>query len=109
LTFRDYTYYTPDIDPLNQEPTPQEYLPESLAYFHLDHLGTPIEMTDQTGNTVWEASYKAWGEVETVSGSLKPLQNLLASLNFVSGCLKIPATKSPKSHHTKRDFPFQAA
>ena len=71
LTFRDYTYYTPDIDPLNQEPTPQEYLPDGLAYFHLDHLGTPIEMTNQTGNTVWEATYKAWGEVETVSGSLK--------------------------------------
>ena len=71
LTFRDYTYYTPEIDPLNQEPTPQEYLPDSLAYFHLDHLGTPIEMTDRTGKTVWEASYQAWGEVEMVSGSLK--------------------------------------
>ena len=71
LTFRDYTYYTPEIDPLNQEPTPQEYLPDSLAYFHLDHLGTPIEMTDRAGKTVWEASYKAWGEVEMVSGSLK--------------------------------------
>ena len=71
LTFGDYTYYTPEIDPLNQEPTPQEYLPDSLAYFHLDHLGTPIEMTDRTGKTVWEATYQAWGEVETVSGSLK--------------------------------------
>lgn len=71
LTFRDYTYYTPEIDPLNQEPTPQAYLPDSLAYFHLDHLGTPIEMTDRTGKTVWEATYQAWGEVETVSGSMK--------------------------------------
>ena len=71
LTFRDYTYYTPEIDPLNQEPTPQEYLPDSLAYFHLDHLGTPIEMTDRAGKTVWEATYQAWGEVEMVSGSLK--------------------------------------
>ena len=66
-----YIYYTPEIDPLNQEPTPQEYLPDSLAYFHLDHLGTPIEMTDRTGKTVWEATYQAWGEVEMVSGSLK--------------------------------------
>ena len=71
LTFRDYTYYTPEIDPLNQEPTPQEYLPDSLAYFHLDHLGTPIEMVDRAGKTVWEATYQAWGEVEMVSGSLK--------------------------------------
>ena len=71
LTFRDYTYYTPEIDPLNQEPTPQEYLPDSLVYFHLDHLGTPIEMTDLTGKTVWEATYQAWGAVEMVSGSLK--------------------------------------
>ena len=71
LTFRDYTYYTPEIDPLNQESTPQEYLPDSLAYFHLDHLGTPIEMVDRAGKTVWEATYKAWGEVEMVSGSLK--------------------------------------
>ena len=46
-------------------------MPDSLAYFHLDHLGTPIEMTDRVGKTVWEASYQAWGEVEMVSGSLK--------------------------------------
>ena len=71
LTFRDYSYYTPEIDPLNREPAPQENLPDSLVYFHLDHLGTPIEMTDRTGKTVWEATYKAWGEVETLSGSLK--------------------------------------
>lgn len=35
---------------------------EAYGYFHTDHLGTPIRATNQQGDTVWSASYDAFGE-----------------------------------------------
>ena len=35
---------------------------EQVYYYHLDHLGTPIEMTDQNQNVVWQASYDPFGQ-----------------------------------------------
>jgi RHS repeat-associated protein len=32
-------------------------------YYQVDHLGTPLELFDTDGITVWSAKYKAWGEV----------------------------------------------
>jgi RHS repeat-associated protein len=32
-----------------------------FAYYHHDHLGTPIQATDKTGRIVWAASYEAFG------------------------------------------------
>jgi RHS repeat-associated protein len=40
-----------------------------LYYFHTDQIGTPLEMTDVDGQIVWQATYKAWGEVETLAVS----------------------------------------
>ena len=54
--------YDPDKDPLLQEPAQPETQPE-LVYYHLDHLGTPIAAGDENGKTVWQATYKAWGEI----------------------------------------------
>ena len=34
---------------------------EQVYYYHLDHLGTPIMMTDQSQNIVWQASYDPFG------------------------------------------------
>ncbi|WP_339507046.1 RHS repeat domain-containing protein [Pseudomonas sp. EA_15y_Pfl1_P102] len=36
----------------------------SLYYFHTDQIGTPLEVTSAQGDLVWQARYKAWGEVE---------------------------------------------
>ena len=38
-----------------------------LYYFHTDQIGTPLEMTDVDGRIVWQATYKAWCEVETLT------------------------------------------
>jgi RHS repeat-associated protein len=38
-----------------------------LYYFHTDQIGTPLEMTDVDGSIVWQATYKAWGEVGTLA------------------------------------------
>ncbi|MFJ3485590.1 RHS repeat-associated core domain-containing protein [Pseudomonas sp. NPDC090202] len=42
---------------------------QKLYYFHTDQIGTPLEMTDVDGQIVWQATYKAWGEVETLNVS----------------------------------------
>ena len=40
---------------------------KKLYYFHTDQIGTPLEMTDVDGQIVWQATYKSWGEVETLA------------------------------------------
>ncbi|MDQ0044216.1 RHS repeat-associated core domain-containing protein [Variovorax boronicumulans] len=35
---------------------------ENIHFYQCDHLGTPLELTDEAGNIAWEANYKAWGE-----------------------------------------------
>ena len=32
-----------------------------VYYYHLDHLGTPREMTDVRGRIVWSGRYRTWG------------------------------------------------
>jgi RHS repeat-associated protein len=34
-----------------------------VYYYHLDHLGTPRELTDATGTIVWSARYRAYGSL----------------------------------------------
>jgi RHS repeat-associated protein len=36
---------------------------------HSDHLGRPIRMTDGTRATVWQATWKPWGEPQSITGS----------------------------------------
>lgn len=40
-----------------------------VFYFHNDHLGTPELMTDESGNAVWEATNKPFGEANVKSTS----------------------------------------
>jgi len=35
---------------------------DDVWFYHCDQLGTPQEMSNQTGAIVWKAQYKAWGE-----------------------------------------------
>jgi len=37
----------------------------ALYYAYNNHLGAPISLTDQLGNTVWEVSYSPFGETTT--------------------------------------------
>jgi RHS repeat-associated protein len=52
--------YEPGSDESGKEPSPLE----SIHYYQCDHLGTPMEMTDEGGGIAWEANYKAWGEAK---------------------------------------------
>ncbi len=47
----------------------------NVFYYHNDHLGTPQKMTDATGQVVWSADYKPFGEttitVSTLTNNLR--------------------------------------
>ena len=38
---------------------------DDVWFYHCDHLGTPQEMSDQSGAVIWKAEYKAWAECKT--------------------------------------------
>jgi len=42
-----------------------------LYYYHLDHLGTPQLMTDESGAVVWSADYMPFGEAEVTVGGME--------------------------------------
>ena len=49
---------------------------DELYHYHLDHLGTPRELSDSSGKIVWKAHYKTYGnvarqEVEEVENNLR--------------------------------------
>ncbi|WP_246797609.1 RHS repeat-associated core domain-containing protein [Burkholderia perseverans] len=56
--------YTPEDDPLQHVPEAQGEA--RVMFYHCDQIGTPLMMTDEAGEVVWEASYKAWGETREV-------------------------------------------
>ncbi len=56
--------YVPEDDPLQK--VPQRRADAKLFYYHCDQIGTPQLLTDDDGDVVWEASYKAWGEAREV-------------------------------------------
>jgi len=48
----------------------------SIYHYHLDHLGTPRELTDSQGKIVWSARYRAYGnlalaDVEEIENPLR--------------------------------------
>ena len=53
-----------------------------LSWYHCDHLGTPQEMTDQNGQIVWSADYKAWGEILEYRSDTAKQQGLNNPIRF---------------------------
>jgi RHS repeat-associated protein len=47
-----------------QEIKQQEQTPVEIHFYHCDHLGTPIALTDRNGKIVWAAKYDPWGNIE---------------------------------------------
>ncbi|WP_163133847.1 RHS repeat-associated core domain-containing protein [Agarivorans sp. Alg241-V36] len=38
-----------------------------IYHYHLDHIGTPIRLSDEQGKIVWQANYQAYGAIEQLS------------------------------------------
>ena len=49
---------------------------EKIYYYHNDHLGTPIKLTDQSQNVVWSWQYGPFGEEPLTMNSNTISQNL---------------------------------
>jgi RHS repeat-associated protein len=60
-----YMYEPGSYAPLARVDQNEGEAAQKVYYFHTDQIGTPLEMTDVEGSIVWQATYKAWGEVET--------------------------------------------
>jgi RHS repeat-associated protein len=56
--------YVPEEDPLQK--VPERRGDAAVFYYHCDQIGTPQLLTDDDGDVVWEASYKAWGDAQEV-------------------------------------------
>ena len=63
---------------------------------HTDHLGRPTRMTDAARATVWQASWKPWGEIENISGTI------LNNLRFPGQYFQIE-TNLAYNHHRHYD------
>lgn len=48
------------------DPLFQRTIAGELYYYHNDHLGTPQQMVDATGNIVWSAQYAAFGKTHVI-------------------------------------------
>jgi RHS repeat-associated protein len=64
-----YIYEPGSYAPLARVDQNEGETEQKLYYFHTDQIGTPLEMTDVEGQIVWQATYKAWGEIESLSVS----------------------------------------
>ena len=59
---RDQAGNTKEYVWLDQRPLARIDNGTSIYYYHVDHLGTPQMMTDQSGTTVWRADYEPFGK-----------------------------------------------
>nr|WP_276554525.1 RHS repeat-associated core domain-containing protein [Pseudomonas peradeniyensis] len=74
-------HYDIDRDPLWQyEPTATPFA--ALAWYQCDHLGTPMELTDENGQIAWRGVYKAWGMAEEESSDSARWANIRNPLRF---------------------------
>lgn len=49
----------------------QRAAPDSLAWIHADHLGTPIAVTDEAGRVVWRGDLDAFGRLARERGGFE--------------------------------------
>ena len=44
---------------------------QKVYFYHTDAAGTPMSMTDASGNVVWQADYKPFGEEQSITESIE--------------------------------------
>lgn len=52
----------PHIPAVIEETLPRRW---QIRYYHNDQIGTPCELTGETGEILWSATYRAWGNTLT--------------------------------------------
>ncbi len=46
----------------------QQGTKENIYYYQLDQIGTPMELTNEAGHTVWSANYSGFGRAKVANG-----------------------------------------
>jgi RHS repeat-associated protein len=73
--------YDIDHDPVWQhKPTPVTF--SAVAWYQCDHLGTPMELTDEYGNIAWAGTYKTWGLAKEQRSETAKRADIRNSLRF---------------------------
>ena len=65
---------------------------DTVAYYHHDQLGTPIQATDRGGNVVWAASYNAFGRATITTPAATPERPIIVSVLRLPGQVEDPET-----------------
>jgi RHS repeat-associated protein len=58
---------------IRSEQTGEGEQTESIYYYHLDHIGTPLELTDEQGRIVWQANYTGFGQARIINSGITNL------------------------------------
>jgi RHS repeat-associated protein len=58
---------------IRSEQTGEDEQTESIYYYHLDHIGTPLELTDEQGRIVWQANYSGFGQARIINSGITNL------------------------------------
>ncbi|MGE0331374.1 MAG: RHS repeat-associated core domain-containing protein [Ramlibacter sp.] len=54
----------------------------TVAYYHHDHLNTPMQATDKAGNVVWAASYSAFGKATVITAPTQDKPTITSNLRL---------------------------
>jgi RHS repeat-associated protein len=58
---------------IRSEQTGEGEQTELIYYYHLDHIGTPLELTDEQGRIVWQANYTGFGQARIINSGITNL------------------------------------
>jgi len=62
-------------DAIRFAPAGPSFYEHTTSYFHVDHLGTPQKLTDESQNVVWSADYEPFGKATvTIDDVVQPLR-----------------------------------
>jgi RHS repeat-associated protein len=74
-----------------------------FAYYHHDHLQTPLQATDKQGRIVWSATYNAFGQASTTTPAASAGQRVVESLLRFPGQLEDAETGLHYNFHRYYD------
>jgi RHS repeat-associated protein len=58
---------------IRSEQTGEGEQTESIYYYHPNHIGTPLELTDEQGRIVWKANYSGFGQARIINSGITNL------------------------------------
>ena len=76
---------------------------DTVAYYHHDQIGTPVQATDKAGNIVWSAHYNAFGKASITTPAATADKPTIASNLRLPGQIEDPETGLHYNYHRYYD------